>query len=37
MDTERFATHMRHILTDVLANNAICAPFKENWVMYMRK
>jgi hypothetical protein len=37
LDTERFATHMRHILTDVVANNAICAPFKENWVAYMRK
>ena len=37
LDTERFATHMRHILTDVATNNAISAPFKENWVASMRK
>jgi hypothetical protein len=37
LDTERFATHMRHILTDVVANNAIYAPFKANWVAHMRK
>jgi hypothetical protein len=37
LDTERFATHMRHILTDVMANNAIRAPFKENWIAQMRK
>jgi hypothetical protein len=37
LDTERFATHMRHILTDVGANNTISAPFKENWVASMRK
>ena len=36
LDTERFATHMRHILTDVVANNAMRAPFKENWVAHMR-
>ncbi len=36
LDTERFASNMRHILTDVLANKAICAPFKENWVARMR-
>ncbi|MGA7806542.1 hypothetical protein [Bradyrhizobium sp.] len=36
LDTERFATHMRHILTDVVANDAICAPFKENWVAQMQ-
>jgi len=27
---------MRHILTDVVANNAIRAPFKENWVAHLR-
>jgi len=32
LDTERFATHMRHILMDAVANDAIYAPFKENWV-----
>ena len=37
LDTERFATHMRHILMEVAANKAICAPFKENWVAQMRK
>jgi hypothetical protein len=37
LDTERFATHMRHILMDAVANEAICAPFKENWVAQMRK
>ncbi len=37
LDTERFATHMRHILLDAVANNAICAPFKENWGAQMRK
>jgi hypothetical protein len=37
LDTERFATHMRHIMTDVMANNAVSAPFKENWVTHMRK
>jgi hypothetical protein len=37
LDTETFATHMRHILTDAVANNAICAPFKENWVTQMRR
>jgi hypothetical protein len=36
LDTERFATNMRHILTDVVANNAMRAPFKENWVAHMR-
>jgi hypothetical protein len=36
LDTERFATNMRHILTDVVADKAICAPFKENWVAQMR-
>jgi hypothetical protein len=36
LDTERFATHMRHILTDVVANKALRAPFKENWVGHMR-
>jgi hypothetical protein len=37
LDTERFATHMRHILTDVAANQAIYAPFKENWTAHMLK
>ena len=37
LDTERFATHMRHIIMDVVANKAICAPFKENWVALMRR
>jgi hypothetical protein len=36
LDTERFATHMRHILTEVAANNAIRAPFKKNWVAHTR-
>jgi hypothetical protein len=31
LDTERFATHMRHILRDVVTNEIICAPFKANW------
>jgi hypothetical protein len=37
LDTDRFATHMRHILMDAVANDAICAPFKENWGAQMRK
>lgn len=37
LDTDQFATHMRHILMDVMANDTICAPFKENWVAHMRK
>src|SRR5580704_7632695 len=37
LDTERFATHMRHILMDAVANDAICAPFKENWVTQTRR
>ena len=37
LDTERFATHMRHILMHAVANDAICAPFKENWVAQTRK
>jgi hypothetical protein len=37
LDTERFATHMRDILTGAVANDAICAPFKENWIAQMRK
>jgi hypothetical protein len=36
LDTERFATHMRHILMDVVANNAIHSPFKANWVSQTR-
>jgi len=36
LDTERFATNMRHILTDVVADNAIRTPFKENWVAHVR-
>jgi hypothetical protein len=36
LDTERFATHMRHILAQVISNDAICAPFKQNWVSHMR-
>jgi hypothetical protein len=37
LDTERFATHMRHILMDAVANASICTPFKENWLVQMRK
>jgi len=37
LDTERFAMHMRHVLMDAVANDAICAPFKENWFAHMRK
>jgi hypothetical protein len=37
LDTERFATNMRHILSEAVANDAICAPFKENWVTQLRK
>jgi hypothetical protein len=37
LDTERFATNMRHILTEVVADDAICAPFKKNWATRMRK
>lgn len=32
LDTDRFATHMGHILDQVIANDTICAPFKENWL-----
>lgn len=37
LDTDRFATHMGHILEQVIANDHICAPFKENWLQYIRK
>jgi len=32
LDTERFATRMRRVLADVLSNEEICVPFKENWL-----
>jgi hypothetical protein len=37
LDTDRFATHMGHILDQVIANDDICAPFKENWLQHIRK
>jgi hypothetical protein len=35
LDTERFATHMRHILDEVVADDTVCAPFKANWAARM--
>jgi hypothetical protein len=37
LDTERFATRMRRVLANVLSNDEICAPFKENWLSYMKR
>jgi hypothetical protein len=37
LDTDRFATHMGHILDMVIANDVICAPFKENWLRHIRE
>jgi len=36
LDTERFATHMRPILNQVVSNETIIAPFKKNWIAQMR-
>jgi hypothetical protein len=37
LDTERFATRMRRVLAHVMSNDEICAPFKENWLSYMKR
>jgi hypothetical protein len=37
LDTDRFATHMGHILDQVVSNDAICAPFKENWLRHIQE
>jgi hypothetical protein len=31
LDTDRFATTMHQILSEIISNNEICAPFKKNW------
>jgi transcriptional regulator with XRE-family HTH domain len=36
LDTERFASTMHLRLPGILENDAICAPFKENWLARMR-
>lgn len=36
LDTDRFATHMGHILGQVIANEAVYAPFKANWLADMQ-
>jgi len=36
LDTERFATSMRRILAEIKSNEEVCAPFKNNWIPYMR-
>src|SRR5712664_2245136 len=36
LDTERFATRMRRVLAQVISNDEICAPFKTNWLSYIR-
>ena len=36
LDTERFASTMHVKLHEILSNDDICAPFKNNWLAYMR-
>jgi transcriptional regulator with XRE-family HTH domain len=36
LDTERFASNMHERLPGILENEAICAPFKENWLARMQ-
>jgi hypothetical protein len=37
IDTARFSLHMPLILADVMNDDAICAPFKPNWLAKMRE
>jgi hypothetical protein len=37
LDTERFASTMHLRLPEILANDDICAPFKENWLTRMQR
>lgn len=32
LDTDRFATTMHQILSEIISNNEISAPFKKNWI-----
>jgi hypothetical protein len=37
LDTDRFATTMHQILSEIIANDAITAPFKQNWIAHMQE
>jgi hypothetical protein len=36
IDTDRFSRNMKRILTAVMSDDTICAPFKPNWLSSMR-
>jgi hypothetical protein len=37
LDTERFASNMRHILAKIISSDDLCAPFKQNWLSHMHR